>query len=198
MPATRRTIRGSARSAILGATLEIIASHGIDAVTHRRVAERAGVSPGSTTHHFASREELLRAAFRFYLEHADRLLTTIDAENRASVSDPLERVRRFATETIRREFIEPGARFIRAEHEMLLFASTDDELASFVRAWESRWVASIAGDFEAAGWPRPVEAARTLMNLIRGYELERLLDPQADAAEFGRRLDPLLTRQDRG
>jgi AcrR family transcriptional regulator len=198
MPATRRTIRGSARSAILGATLEIIASHGIDAVTHRRVAERAGVSPGSTTHHFASREELLRAAFRFYLEHADRLLTTIDAENRAAVSDPLERVRRFATETIGREFIEPGARFIRAEHEMLLFASTDDELASFVRAWESRWVASIAGDFEAAGWPRPVEAARTLMNLIRGYELERLLDPQADAAEFGRRLDPLLTRQDRG
>ena len=198
MPARRRTIRGSARKAILWATLEIIASHGIDAVTHRRVAERAGVSPGSTTHHFASREDLLREAFRFYLTHGDRLLTTIDAKNRASVSDPLERVRRFATEIIRREFIEPGAGFIRAEHEMLLFASTDSELASHVRAWDARWAASIAGDFEAAGWPRPVEAARTLMNLIRGYELERLLDPQADAAEFGRRLDSMLTRTDRG
>jgi AcrR family transcriptional regulator len=198
MSATRRTIRGSARSAILGATLGIIASHGIDAVTHRRVAERAGVSPGSTTHHFASREELLREAFRFYLAHGDRLLTTIEAENRASVTDPLERVRRFATEIIHREFIEPGAGFIRAEHEMLLFASTDSELASHVRAWEARWVASMASDFEAAGWPQPVEAARTLINLIRGYELERLLDPQADAAEFGRRLDSILTRTDRG
>jgi AcrR family transcriptional regulator len=198
MPATRRTIRGHARRAILGATLEIIASHGIDAVTHRRVAERAGVSPGSTTHHFASREELLREAFRFYLAYGDRLLTAIDAENRAAVADPLERVRRFATETIRREFIEPGARYIRAEHEMLLFASTDSELASYVRVWEARWVASLASDLEAAGWTQPFEAARTLINLIRGYELERLLDPQRDAAEFRRRLDSVLNRADRG
>ncbi|HEY4632934.1 MAG TPA: TetR family transcriptional regulator [Candidatus Limnocylindrales bacterium] len=197
MPARRRTIRGSARNAILGATLEIIASHGIDAVTHRRVAERAGVSPGSTTHHFSSREDLLREAFRFYLKTGDRLLAAIDEETRASVSDPEERVRRFATEIIRREFIEPGARFIRAEHEMLLFASADSQLASYVRAWEARWVASIAGDLEAAGWPQPVEAARTLMNLIRGYELERLLNPDSDAAEFRRRLDSVLTRTDR-
>ena len=196
MPARRRTIRGSARNAILGATLEIIASHGIDAVTHRRVAERAGVSPGSTTHHFSSREDLLREAFRFYLKTGDRLLAAIDEEARASVSDPEERVRRFATEIIRREFIEPGARFIRAEHEMLLFASADSQLASYVRAWEARWVASIAGDLEAAGWPQPVEAARTLMNLIRGYELERLLNPDSDAAEFRRRLDSVLTRTD--
>ena len=198
MPAKPRTIRGSARKAILSATLDIIASHGVDAVTHRRVAERAGVSPGSTTHHFSSREDLLREAFRFYLAYGDRLLTAIDAENRASVADPLERVRRFATEIIRREFIEPGARYVRAEHEMLLFASTDSQLASFVRAWEARWVASIAGDLEVAGWPHPVEGARTLMNLIRGYELERLLDPNADAVEFGRRLDSLLSRTDRG
>ena len=197
MPARRRTIRGSARNAILGATLEIIGSHGIDAVTHRRVAERAGVSPGSTTHHFSSREDLLREAFRFYLKTGDRLLAAIDEEARASVSDPEERVRRFATEIIRREFIEPGARFIRAEHEMLLFASADSQLASYVRAWEARWVASIAGDLEAAGWPQPVEAARTLMNLIRGYELERLLNPDSDAAEFRRRLDSVLTRTDR-
>jgi AcrR family transcriptional regulator len=197
MPARRRTIRGSARNAILGATLEIIASHGIDAVTHRRVAERAGVSPGSTTHHFSSREDLLREAFRFYLKTGDRLLAAIDEETRASVADPEERVRRFATEIIRREFIEPGARFIRAEHEMLLFASADSQLASYVRAWEARWVASIAGDLEAAGWPQPVEAARTVMNLIRGYELERLLNPDSDAAEFRRRLDSVLTRTDR-
>jgi hypothetical protein len=107
-------------------------------------------------------------------------------------------VRRFATEIIRREFVEPGARFIRAEHEMLLFASSDDDLASHVRAWEARWVASMASDFEAAGWPHPVAAARTLLNLIRGYELERLLDPTRDAAEFGRRLESVLARTDRG
>jgi AcrR family transcriptional regulator len=153
--------RGSARDAILEATLEIIANHGVDAVTHRRVAEKARVSPGSTTHHFVSRGELLREAFRFYLQHADRFLIAIDEEIRASVSDPLERARRFATEIIRREFIHPGERLIRAEHEMLLFASTDSELGPHVRAWDTRWVGHMAGELEAAGWPRAVETART-------------------------------------
>jgi AcrR family transcriptional regulator len=184
--------RGSAREAILEATLKIIASHGIDAVTHRRVAEEAGVSPGSTTHHFASREELLREAFRFYLQHADRFLMAIDEELRVSVSNPLERARRFATEIIRREFIHPGEGLIRAEHEMLLFASTDSQLAAHVRAWDARWVGHVAGDLEAGGVPRAVETARTVMNLIRGYELERLLNPQLEDDEFERRLASIL------
>jgi AcrR family transcriptional regulator len=188
----RRTSRGTARDAILGATLEIIAERGIDAVTHRRVAERAGVSPGSTTHHFSSREDLLRGAFHSYLEHADDFLMGIDAEVRASVADPSERVRRFAIETVRREFVYPGERFIRAEHEMLLFASTDSELAAHVRAWETRLVGHMAADLEAAGWARSIATARTVVNLIRGYELERLLDPRLGVEEFQRRLDLVL------
>jgi AcrR family transcriptional regulator len=193
MTLKRRTARGSARTAILSATLEIIANHGIDAVTHRRVAEQANVSPGSSSHHFSSRSDLLREAFRYYLQQADAFLLAIDEEIRASVSDPLERVRRFAMEIVRREFVHPGERFIRAEHEMLLFASTDSQLASEVRAWDTRVVGQVAGDLEAAGWPRAVETARTLLNLIRGYELERLLDPRLEVDEFRRRLDSILT-----
>jgi AcrR family transcriptional regulator len=195
MPARTRTVRGSARSAILMATLDIVADQGIDAVTHRRVAERAGVSPGSTTHHFASREDLLTEAFRFYLSEGDRLLATIAEEIRDSVADPLERLRQFGIEIIRREFIEPGERYIRAEHEMLLFASTNEQLALLVRSWEARWVAYVAGDLEAAGWEQPVLVARTFLNLVRGYELERLLDPRVGDDEFQRQLDALLVRR---
>lgn len=190
----QRTTRGSARGAILLATIEIVADHGIDAVTHRRVAELAGVSPGSTTHHFSSRDELLREAFRSYLEHAERFVMAIDEELRASVSDPAERVRRFAIEIVRREFVEPGERFIRAEHELLLYAAGDAQVATHVRAWDARMVGHMAGDLEAAGWPRPVDTARTLINLIRGYELERLLDPTLEADVFQRRLDTVLAR----
>jgi AcrR family transcriptional regulator len=192
--AKQRPARGYARTAILGATLEIIASDGIDAVTHRRVAEQAGVSPGSTTHHFSSREDLLREAFRFYLQMASRFMSALDEEIQASIPDPLERVRRFASEIIRREFEHPGEQSVRAEHEMLLYASTDSQLASHVRDWDTRWVGHMAGDLEAAGWARPVETARTVINLIRGYELERLLNPQLEVGEFERRLDSFLTR----
>lgn len=194
MTAKQRPARGYARTAILGATLEIIASDGIDAVTHRRVAEQAGVSPGSTTHHFSSREDLLREAFRFYLQMASRFMSALDEEIQASIPDPLERVRRFASEIIRREFEHPGEQSVRAEHEMLLYASTDSQLASHVRDWDTRWVGHMAGDLEAAGWARPVETARTVINLIRGYELERLLNPQLEVGEFERRLDSFLTR----
>jgi TetR/AcrR family transcriptional regulator, regulator of biofilm formation and stress response len=193
-PPQRR--RGSARKAILAATVEVIAGEGIDAVTHRRVAERAGVSPGSTTHHFASREDLLRSAFRFYLEQADRLLGELDRELRGSVADPVERVVAFLGGVVRREFGDE--RLVRAEYEMLLFASTDQELASHVRAWEARWVAYIAGDLEAAGTPRAVETARTVLNLVRGYELERLLDPRLETDELHRRLRLLLAPGARG
>jgi AcrR family transcriptional regulator len=191
--AKQRPARGYARTAILSATLEIIASDGIDAVTHRRVAEQAGVSPGSTTHHFSSREDLLREAFRFYLQTASRFMSALDEEIRASTPDPLERVRRLASEIIRREFEHSGEQSIRAEHEMLLYASTDGQLASHVRDWDTRWVGHMAGDLEAAGWARPVETARTVINLIRGYELERLLNPQLEVDEFQRRLDLVLT-----
>jgi len=43
----------SPRDRVIAATLNLITHEGVDAVTHRRVARLAGVSPGTTTHHFA-------------------------------------------------------------------------------------------------------------------------------------------------
>jgi TetR/AcrR family transcriptional regulator, regulator of biofilm formation and stress response len=182
--------RGHARNAILGAVVRIVTEDGIDAVTHRRVAAEAGVSPGSTTHHFTSREDLLRSALRFYLDRADRLLDRIADETRDATDDPLERVRTFVTRVIHEEFDDE--RLVRAEYELLLYASGDAQLASHVRAWEGRWAATIAGDLEAAGRPAPLETARALINFMRGYEIERLLDPRLSIVECRRRIDLLL------
>ena len=49
---------------ILGATLAIIGERGLESVTHRAVAEQAGVSLGAISHHFPSRAELLEQALR--------------------------------------------------------------------------------------------------------------------------------------
>jgi hypothetical protein len=120
-------------------------------------------------------------------------MSALADEIRPSTPDPLERVRRFAAEIIHREF-ESGGQNIRAEHEMLLYASTDNDLAAQVRDWNARWVGHIAGDLEAAGWSRPVETARTIINLIQGFEIERLINPQVDTEDFRRRLEALLVR----
>ena len=62
--------RGEERKTqMLNATLRLIAAGGVDSVTHRRVAEAAGVPLGSTTYHFESREHLLQEAFEHYRDH---------------------------------------------------------------------------------------------------------------------------------
>jgi DNA-binding transcriptional regulator YbjK len=59
---TRAEASEQVRDAIVAATVEIVARDGVGAVTHRRVAELAGVSLSSTTWHFASKEDILEAA----------------------------------------------------------------------------------------------------------------------------------------
>ena len=186
-----RPARGGARDAILAATLEVIAQHGLDAVTHRRVADLAGVSPGSTTYHFASREELIRAAFAFYMSMADRFVSTLDRALRASIVDPAERVREILCGLVAEEFADD--RQVRAEYEMILFASKDHELGSFLRQWETRWVGHIATDLEEAGAERAVETARILINVTRGYELERLTNSELGVEDLRRRLQTVLS-----
>jgi DNA-binding transcriptional regulator YbjK len=51
------------RERILQATLETIAEHGIDAVTHRKIATCAGVPLGSMTYYFDGMDSLLEEAF---------------------------------------------------------------------------------------------------------------------------------------
>jgi TetR/AcrR family transcriptional regulator, regulator of biofilm formation and stress response len=61
--------RGQARrEALLEAVLAIVARTGADAVTHRKVAEVAGLPLASTTYWFSSKEDLLAAALEFAAE----------------------------------------------------------------------------------------------------------------------------------
>ena len=99
-------------------------------------------------------------------------------------------VREALVQLVEREFADPS--LLRAEYELMLFASQDDELGQAVTAWEARAAGAIAAVMEKAGARRPTEAARTLINFIRGFELERLVNTNLSVKEFERRLTPLL------
>ncbi|MFI5733610.1 TetR/AcrR family transcriptional regulator [Kribbella sp. NPDC051587] len=51
------------RTAIVEAVLDLVDTSGVDQVTVRRVADRAGVSLGRVQHYFSTKDELLGAAF---------------------------------------------------------------------------------------------------------------------------------------
>lgn len=174
----------------MSATLSLIAEEGVDAVTHRRVAEIAGVSPGTTTHHFAGREVLLRESFISYLGSGDTLFARFYATAAQDGPRAIDSVREAMVQLVEREFADPS--LLRAEYELMLFASQDDELGQAVTAWEARAAGAIAAVMEQAGARRPTEAARTLINFIRGFELERLVNTNLSVKEFERRLTPLL------
>lgn len=46
------------------ATEQVIAERGIEGLTHRAVAEKAGVPLGATTYHFATKDDLIQAALQ--------------------------------------------------------------------------------------------------------------------------------------
>ena len=63
--AIARTKRGeSSRAAIFSAALELFQERGYHATTMRAIAERAGVSLGSSYHYFASKEHLVLEFYR--------------------------------------------------------------------------------------------------------------------------------------
>jgi TetR/AcrR family transcriptional regulator, regulator of biofilm formation and stress response len=65
-PLSRSEQREQTRARILDAALAIIVDEGMRSIRHRAVAERAGVSLGSTTYHFSSIEELIISAFEHW------------------------------------------------------------------------------------------------------------------------------------
>lgn len=70
-PRNRRSEqREETRARMLQAALDIMIEDGIRAVRNRAVAQRAGVSLGSTTYHFSSIEDLIISAFQYWREGA--------------------------------------------------------------------------------------------------------------------------------
>ena len=175
------------RRAILDAALRVISSGGVDAVTHRRVAAEAGVALGSTTYYFASREDLVRQAFRHYLEE---VTTAIGSLGRERPPESAEDIAETLTEVARREFTEPA--LVLAEYELILYAARDPVLAQDFNAYERGLEAQLAGPLEDLGADRPMDAARTVIELMRGFELERLTRPSASIEDLRRRLELVI------
>jgi TetR/AcrR family transcriptional regulator, regulator of biofilm formation and stress response len=175
------------RRVILEAAVRVIGAGGPDAITHRRVAAQARVPLGSLTYYFASREELVREAFRFYIAEASALLSEVQRESRPRSAAELVEV---LLEVTRREFMEPA--MVRAEYEMILYAARDEAVARDFLAWERSLEARAAALLERLDAPRPFDGGRTLVDLVRGFELERLAGREGGEQDLRRRLNAVV------
>lgn len=157
------------RRSILDAALRVVADGGVEAVTHRRVAAEADVPLGSTTYYFASRDDLLREAFRHHAALVYGAVDEIaDGMRLASTADVVA----FLLALVRRE-IEDRALIV-VEYELIVRAARDPVLAREVNAYERALAARLGEALEQLGMAQAFEAARTLIALVRGFELECL------------------------
>jgi DNA-binding transcriptional regulator YbjK len=192
MEVATQTAQGR-REQILEATLRVIGRSGREAVTHRAVAEEAGVPLGSTTYYFDSRDDLLGQA----LEHVARK----EADRHLQLGQELRKAktpRQLADMLLDQLVYEIDDRdaYI-AEYELWLEAGRRPDLREAATAWCDAVQLSVAGAMEKLGSTDPAMDASLVVAAIDGLG-ERVLaredDPAAAAKEFRPQLRRLIER----
>jgi DNA-binding transcriptional regulator YbjK len=181
-PARGKRPHGNARrELLLQTTLRLIADEGIDAVSHRSVAEAAGVPLGSTTYWFASRQDMLRQA----LEHFARLeIETLREHLRAVLGRSLSRKRLVDefTGLLAPQLGQARWRTI-AQYAFMQEAARQPELEPVCREWTAAWQEALEEVFASLGAPDPQLEARMFLAMLDGLLLEQLAAPDEDPKE---------------
>lgn len=175
-PQTNRPSTLTRRDALLRAAVELVAERGVSGVTHRGVAERAGLPLSATSYFFASIEELVSEALRTFLaqsvERIDAIAAEVDREGIAP---------KRAAELLVATLLETPSQQILAQFEGYLESHRQPEvpeaIKSAIRALERLAETMLS----AAGAARPAEAARPFVAMIDGFALNRLAWPRGDS-----------------
>jgi AcrR family transcriptional regulator len=162
------------REALLDATIELLAEVGWPGTTVVAVAARAGVSRGAAQHHFATRDELVRAA-------VERVTADLTAQMRASGDALAEAPDRSLAVVEMLAGLWTGP-FGRAATHLWVAASTDESMRELVLPLERRLnrdvyattleLLGISGDDAEA-----TTAVRLTLDLVRGVGVAALLRP---------------------
>lgn len=198
---TRRGRGIKRRTQILEAALRLLAQDGASIITHRAVAQEAGVPIAATTYYFNSKEHLIAEAFRLHAEKEARRVAeatkAIDTElTKHQLADRLA------------EFLSYGLHHARmtliAEFELLLQAARHPELESYSRIFYDTIAAQVERTLAYIGSPSPECDTRIIMATLAGLEVDNLstpttaLDPAKLHDLMHRLLDALIpNRRDR-
>jgi TetR/AcrR family transcriptional regulator, regulator of biofilm formation and stress response len=177
------------REQILEATLRVIGREGREAVTHRAVAEEAGVPLGSTTYYFDSRDDLLGQA----LEH----VSALEVERYGRLGEDLRSVKsgRDLADRLISELVaaaEDRVAYI-AEYELWLEAGRRPDLREAAQNWCNAEQGAVAVAMETLGSSDPRADASIVVAALDGLG-ERVLAREDDPASAAKELKPELRR----
>ncbi|WP_309128902.1 TetR family transcriptional regulator [Microbacterium sp.] len=140
--ARRRRDPEARRREIVTAAAELIVEVGVDALTHRMIAARAGVPLGATTQYFATLDDLRADGLRHLAVEVEARIDGV----RAALAE------RGATPAVLTELIVQGladARAMEADRAVVTAAIDDPQLRELARRWSTQLSAFLAEEHGA-------------------------------------------------
>src|SRR5215211_7118326 len=169
------------REAILRATLTLIGEHGPDAVTHRAVAERAGLPLSATTYWFESKEQLLQETLLLAAREETERLERIVLELAPRELDVGEWARAVSA-VLAADLASDPVRHV-AFTELVLEGTRRPEVAAEVARWHAAHLRLAELGLRATGAPDPAADAPLIVATITGFMLGQLVTPVPDFEE---------------
>jgi len=173
---TQAERRAATSAALLEATVDCLAHEGYAQTTMRRVAERAGVSPGALQHHFETKVELLGRT----REHIGREFLREVTADPPSPSLPPRQRNEILLDRQWTFFCGPRSQ---AATELAIAARTDEELRARLRQAEEEnahlYVAGAAAIYPELAGPQFTQLAVTGLATLRGLAMLRLVNERA-------------------
>jgi DNA-binding transcriptional regulator YbjK len=173
------------RREILEAALRVIGEGGVKAVTHRAVAQEAGVALASTTYYFDSKSALVEEALELMIARSiDDVRHYTDCPASISRDELIDRIMGFADATVN----DPNA-FVLAQYELMLEAGRAEYLRPLARRWTIAYMDGFERVVRSAGLPE--SATEIITNFVEGALLNHVTTPADDFLDA--RLRPMLT-----
>lgn len=171
----------SRRTDLLDAAIDVVGTDGIRALTHRRVDEQAGVSPGSTSNLFRTRRALMEGVLDRLLEVDQQVAASITG---VTLPDSVHTLADALTAYLRHA-CGPEADRTRARFAVFAEAAGDPVLRAAIELRRTELVEVIVQSLTSIGGAtNPVAAARALSDHLDGALLHTVTGRHLDANEF--------------
>jgi len=156
----KRESAESRQEALILATLELVAEHGVRGATVRGIAERADVTQGLIRHYFSSKEELIIAAY----EHHMNQMTDLTFAPGAAKGTARARLRAFVDGSLTPPVVDPRslalwASFLNKVQNDPQMKETHERTYAYFR---DQLEEVIAAAYDEAGIPAPAARVRQL------------------------------------
>ena len=191
-PRRRVDQRAERRGAILDATVRLMTSEGLAAVTHRAVAREADVPLAATTYYFRSKDELLTEALAIMVSDELERITRLAAEMGPRLSSPSDSAAALAAVLL--PDADAALRLL-AKFEVYLEAARRPGLRSTAAHWQRALTGLAAAALELAGARDPDRLAPLLVAGTDGilvHELSAGIAGDRDLERLRGRLEQLF------